>query len=337
MTPKSDELGHRDQRFDMDPVIFLEKVRPPDLRGLVRSRLEHGVADGPDSASLGLVLAPPGSGKTTFLSHVAAASAERVAWYRMGAEDDDEVALTRHLGHTLGAALGLPGVIESAAAGRVAGLVAALEDPSVRRVQLILDDLQEIAGSEAERTLERFLALRPRKVRVLLGSRRPPRFNIPRLLVSGDLQQLDGNDLRFRSWEVEELFRTVYDQPLSPESAAALTRRTGGWAAGLQLFHLVTATLNRADRERAVEADPLVPGPERAGRPERRTAKLPAALLHAGGADRRPVRRAARDLRLGVGAGRARGRAVLHDQRGRWTHLPLPPGAADPPGGGAGG
>lgn len=237
----------------MDPVIFLEKVRPPDLRGLVRSRLEHSVAVGPAAASLGLVLAPPGSGKTTFLSHLAAASTERVAWYRMGAEDDDEVALTRHLGHTLGAALGLPGVIESAAPGRVAGLVAALEDPAVRPVQLILDDLQEVAGSEAERTLERFLALRPRKVRVLLGSRRPPRFNIPRLLVSGELQQLDGNDLRFRSWEVEELFRTVYDQPLSPESAAALTRRTGGWAAGLQLFHLVTATLNRADRERAVE------------------------------------------------------------------------------------
>ncbi|WP_375425712.1 BTAD domain-containing putative transcriptional regulator [uncultured Friedmanniella sp.] len=237
----------------MDPVIFLEKVRRPDLRGLVRSRLGHGVADGPTTASLGLVLAPPGSGKTTFLSHLAAASTERVAWYRMGAEDDDEVALTRHLGHTLGAALGLPGVIESAAAGRVAGLLAALEDPAVRPVQLILDDLQEIANSEAERALERFLALRPRKVRVLLGSRRPPQVNIPRLLVSGELQQLDGNDLRFRSWEVEELFQTVYEKPLSPEAAAALTRRTGGWAAGLQLFHLATSTLSRADRERSVE------------------------------------------------------------------------------------
>lgn len=237
----------------MDPVIFLEKVRRPDLRGLVRPRLEQTVSAGAAAASLSLVLAPPGSGKTTFLTHLATTAGEQVAWYRIGAEDDDEVALTRHLGHTLGAALVLPSIIDSAAHGRVADLVAALEDPGVRPVQLILDDLQEIAGSEAEQALERFLALRPRKVRVLLGSRRPPRLNIPRLLVSGELQQLDGDDLRFRSWEVEELFRTVYDQPLSPEAAAALTRRTGGWAAGLQLFHLVTATSSRAERERAVE------------------------------------------------------------------------------------
>ena len=72
------------------------------------------------------------------------------------------------------------------------------------------------------------------------------------MLVSGELTQLDGEDLRFRSWEVEQLFRAVYEAPLSPESAAALTRRTGGWAAGLQLFHLATAQLSRAERERAV-------------------------------------------------------------------------------------
>ena len=59
-------------------------------------------------------------------------------------------------------------------------------------------------------------------------------------MVSGELVELDSEALRFRSWEVEELFRLVYREPLSPEGAAALTRRTGGWAAGLMLFHLST-------------------------------------------------------------------------------------------------
>ena len=72
-------------------------------------------------------------------------------------------------------------------------------------------------------------------------------------MLDGELEQFDGEDLRFRSWEVEELFRTVYQRALSPESAAALTRRTGGWAAGLQLFHLATTRLDRADRERAID------------------------------------------------------------------------------------
>ncbi len=241
----------------MDPVIFLEKVRRPALRGLVRERLDRRAASlagvGADPVSLALVLGPPGSGKTTLLSHIAEAAGDAAAWYRVGTEDDDEIALTRHLGHTLGAALHEPAVIEAAAAGRIADLVRVLDGPTIGPGQLIIDDLHEIAGTPAERALESFLSLRPRKIRITLGSRRPPRINTSRMLVSGELTQLDGEDLRFRSWEVEQLFRAVYEAPLSPEAAAALTRRTGGWAAGLQLFHLATAQLSRAERERAVD------------------------------------------------------------------------------------
>jgi ATP/maltotriose-dependent transcriptional regulator MalT/DNA-binding SARP family transcriptional activator len=240
----------------MDPVILLEKVRRPNLRGLVRERLDRRTAllteSDPHPVSLGLVLGPPGSGKTTLLSHLAAAATDAAAWYRVGTEDDDEIALTRHVGHTLGATLGKPEVIAAAAPGRIADLVRALDDTKIGSVQLIIDDLQEITGTAAERALEGFLTLRPPKIRVILGSRRPPRINTSRMLVSGELIQLDGEDLRFRSWEVEQLFRAVYAAPLSPETAAALTRRTGGWAAGLQLFHLATARLSRTDRERAV-------------------------------------------------------------------------------------
>ena len=71
-------------------------------------------------------------------------------------------------------------------------------------------------------------------------------------MVSGELVELDSEALRFRSWEVEELFRVVYGEPLSPEAAAALTRRTGGWAAGLMLFHLSTSGKSAVERERAV-------------------------------------------------------------------------------------
>jgi DNA-binding SARP family transcriptional activator/energy-coupling factor transporter ATP-binding protein EcfA2 len=241
----------------MDPVILLEKVRRPDLRGLVRDRLEQRTAALTDSAphpvSVGLILGPPGSGKTTLLSHLAAAASDAAAWYRVGTEDDDEIALTRHIGHTVGAALGVPEVITAAAPGHIADLVRALDDPAIGSVQLIIDDLHEITGTPAEQALERFLKLRPRKIRVILGSRRPPRINTSRMLVSGELIQLDGEDLRFRSWEVEQLFRAVYAAPLSPEAAAALTRRTGGWAAGLQLFHLATAQFSRAERELAVD------------------------------------------------------------------------------------
>ena len=71
--------------------------------------------------------------------------------------------------------------------------------------------------------------------------------------VSGALVEISGDDLRFRSWEVEELFATAYPGAAVPEAAAALTRRTGGWAAGLQLFHLATTGAGRStERQRAV-------------------------------------------------------------------------------------
>jgi ATP/maltotriose-dependent transcriptional regulator MalT len=63
---------------------------------------------------------------------------------------------------------------------------------------------------------------------------------------------VDADDLRFRSWEVERLFREIYHQPLPPEDAATLSQRTGGWAAGLAMFHLLTEGRPPAQRRRAL-------------------------------------------------------------------------------------
>jgi DNA-binding SARP family transcriptional activator len=117
---------------------------------------------------------------------------------------------------------------------------------------LFLDDVHAIAGSAAERALERFLALRPRRLRVVCASRRTPDVNVPRLRVSGSLGEIGGDDLRFRTSEVEELFAAVYGAPLRPDAATALTRSTGGWAAALWLFQLATAQHGAAERHRAV-------------------------------------------------------------------------------------
>ena len=79
-------------------------------------------------------------------------------------------------------------------------------------------------GTSAEAALETFLRLRPRTITIALGSRRQPGLNTSRLLVSGELIMVDGEDLRFRSWEVEQLFRSVYDAPLTPDGTQAAAR-----------------------------------------------------------------------------------------------------------------
>ena len=111
----------------MSPVVFTEKIRRPDARGLVRDRLQRRLLDA-DGPSLGLVLGPPGSGKTTLLSRVAASAGEQSAWYRASPEDDDEPALVRHLASGPGRGAGRPSPRRRRPRpGSVGALVVALE------------------------------------------------------------------------------------------------------------------------------------------------------------------------------------------------------------------
>lgn len=232
----------------MSPQIVLrEKLRLPEASGLVRSRLVGPLREIPPAA-LGLVVAPAGSGKTTLLAWVAHCAGVPVGWYRMTSDDDSEVRLVAHLTRALSPITGicLEGV-ES-----MADLLSGLDRWDGTGGMLILDDVHEIGESPAERELARFVAMRPHRLRLIFGSRRLPDVNAPRLLVSGAVHEISSEDLRFRYWEVEELFEKVYDAPLTPTAAALLTRRTGGWAAGLKLFHLATAGRNPAERHRAV-------------------------------------------------------------------------------------
>lgn len=237
-------------------IVLPAKLRRPEPGGLSRPRLERPLLQPLGTQATGgldLVIAPAGSGKTTLLAQVAAAAPVPVAWYRVTVDDDSEAAFAAHLHRALSGALASaqrPDEPQADPAGMTELL--ARWDRLSRPVLVVLDDVHEIGGTAAERALRSFVEFRPPAMRVLIGARRPPDLNIPRLRLSETLREWSGEDLRFRSWEVEELFVTVFAEPLPPEAAAALTRRTGGWAAALQLFHLSTAGRSAAHRAQAV-------------------------------------------------------------------------------------
>lgn len=193
-----------------------------------------------------LVVAPPGAGKTTLLTQVAAATGHPVGWYSAGPEDAEAAVIVQYLARALWRDTSPP----LSTSATIDDLLSAVgEGQQFPELVLVIDDLHELTDTPAEQALGRFLEYRPAHLRVLLGSRRPPKFNAPRMMASGTLIQFDGDDLRFRSWEVEELFRDLYREPLSPEASALLTRRVGGFAAALQLFHLSVRGRSRSDRE----------------------------------------------------------------------------------------
>ena len=230
------------------PVVQT-KVRLPRISSMPVERLD-GLLDRVWSYRLGLVIAPAGSGKTSLLARFAGRSEHPVGWYRAEAWDGDESTLLDHIEAALAPQM------EGLATGwqDVADAANALDGWSGSRAVLIIDDLHTIEGTAAERALERLIEYAPQTLTVLAAGRVPPSFNLPRLRVAGDVLEIGSDDLRFRSWEVERLFRNFYEEPLPPEELARLARRTEGWAAGLQLFHLATRGRSADERRRMLAA-----------------------------------------------------------------------------------
>jgi DNA-binding SARP family transcriptional activator len=230
-------------------AVVSAKVVVPPVHSLARERVD-ALLERIWQYRVGLVVAPAGSGKSTLLSRFAASANVPVAWYRAESWDAKTSTFLNHIETALTGALGdLPrGWLTVEAAAR------ALEAWPGQRALLVIDDLHSLEDSPAEQTLERLIDYAPPSITFLIGSRALPTFNLSRLRVSGALLEIGAEDLRFRSWEVERLFRDFYGEPLPPEELAELARRTEGWAAGLQLFHLATHTKPAHERRRILKA-----------------------------------------------------------------------------------
>jgi len=230
-------------------AVVSAKVLIPQAQSLARERIDALLAR-VWQHRVGLVVAPAGSGKTTLLAAFASSLAVPVAWYRAESWDAKTSALLNHLETAFAAALGDgPRGWDS-----VEIAARALESWPGRRALLVIDDLHTLEDSPAEQAVERLIDYAPPTITFLIGSRSHPGFNLSRLRVSGALLEIGSEDLRFRSWEVERLFRDFYREPLPPEELAELARRTEGWAAGLQLFHLATRGKTTLERRRILKA-----------------------------------------------------------------------------------
>lgn len=181
---------------------------------------------------LTLVVAPAGSGKTTALRQFAARSAP-VAWCSAEQLETSPDGCLAHIARIVGAAIGV-GLDGSSPAT----LAASIDAWPGERVALVIDDLHVIASTLAESELGRLIDRQPAKLVIAAGTRSHPEFDISRLLLDDDLLEITADDLRFRTWEADRLFRDHYDMILGPADVAMLITRTEGWAAGLQLYNL---------------------------------------------------------------------------------------------------
>jgi DNA-binding SARP family transcriptional activator/ribosomal protein S15P/S13E len=232
----------------MPDDVIGARLRTPRVDALVRQRVDE-LLDGVWQHPITLVVAPAGSGKTTTLAQFASRSPDPVAWYRADSADGSVARLLAHLEAALTAAL--PGLAGGWAS--VDDAAVALDHWQGRRAALVIDDLHALRGTPAEALVERLVDYLPPHVRVAAASRTLPSFDLTRLRLNGHLLHIGADDLRFRTWEAEQLFRDVYHLPLAPEDLARLTRRVEGWAAGLQLYHLAARSKPPAEQRRLID------------------------------------------------------------------------------------
>jgi LuxR family transcriptional regulator, maltose regulon positive regulatory protein len=228
-------------------VLLATKLHIPRTRpGFVaRPRLADRLA-ATHGGELTLVCAPAGFGKTALLADWARRDRRPVAWLSLDEGDNDPARFWRHADAALDEVR--PGVTE-----RVAALLQGLQPTSFEavvttlvnelagvtgEVVLVLDDYHLIQAPAVHESVGFLLEHLPAQLRLVLASRADPPLPLARLRARGQLVELREGDLRFTPEEAAELLRAAVGPELPKAAVAALTDRTEGWVAGLQLAAL---------------------------------------------------------------------------------------------------
>ena len=239
-------------------VLLASKLNVPGLRPdlVPRPRLARRLDEG-RARGLVLACAPAGYGKTVLLAEWVRRGQHPVGWLSLDAGDNDPARFWRHavaaldrvwpgLNERMGPLFGPPAPpsfqpLATALINEVAGRPDADET-----LLLVLDDYQVISSQLVHESLKFLLEHRPPGLHLALTSRSDPPLALARLRADGQLTELRAAELRFTPEEAAALLQQVaaapggarLDAPLPDTVAAALTARTEGWAAGLQLAGL---------------------------------------------------------------------------------------------------
>lgn len=241
--------SHFNQSMVQQELVLTTKLHPlSSIHSLVSrprllARLDQGL-----EGRLMLLSAPAGSGKTTLLAEWLS-SLHRYnvpsAWVSLDEGDNNSTrfwhyvytALERihpSIGEHLSQFFQAPSHSHEL---MLIHLVNFLTEVSTSFV-LVLDDYHLITTEQIHSELTFLLEHMPTHMHLILLTRFEPSLPLARLRVRGQVLEIREADLRFTYDEVEQFFTKTMRLPFTPTHLESLTRRTEGWAAGLQLAAL---------------------------------------------------------------------------------------------------
>jgi LuxR family maltose regulon positive regulatory protein len=265
-SPTGAEASHRAEDWrdlhgrGLVPPFADGKLAIPGLRrGVVdRARIWQALDRG-DDATLTLVAAPAGYGKTTAVRAWCARREAALAWVTLDAGDNDPVLLWRYvatamdrvrpgLGRGALRRLGVAGGPVEVAVDELMNGAGALGSKLV----VVLDDLDAVTSEECLSSIDHALGHLPPNVHMVLLARVDPALRLARLRAGGELVEVRGDELAFTPAEAHELLVVLGRLALGAEEIDVLVQRTEGWPAALVLAWLWLRTVE--DPARAARA-----------------------------------------------------------------------------------
>ena len=225
--------------------LLASKLRPPPGRsGTIRrsSLLERLARD--DSCPIVSVVAPPGYGKTTLLSHWAERNGQAFAWVSIDEKDNDPRVLLSYVAKALDAVQPVGGRVFEALASPVSSVPGSVVPrlgsafwSMTAPVVLVLDDVHVLHNRECRAALSVLADHVPGGSRLVLAGRNEPPLRIARLRAEGRVLEIGPGDLMLSREEAASLLCSA-EVALGEDDVAALHQRTEGWPVGLYLAAL---------------------------------------------------------------------------------------------------
>ncbi len=185
-----------------------------------------------------LLSAPVGFGKTTLLSTwlKQLPPLTVIAWITLDAGDNDPA---RFLTYLFGALqIDRPDVLRAPRLPALDEILTPLINQlaaSPNSIVLVLDDYHLIEATAVHHAVSFLIDHQPDPLHLIIASRADPPLPLPRLRARDQLLELRQSDLCFTPDEAAQFLAQAIGQPLPEAETQALTTRTEGWIAGLQL------------------------------------------------------------------------------------------------------
>lgn len=201
------------------------------------------------SCRLRLICAPAGFGKSVLMNECARRmpADTHLVWLDLGGRPFSVEALYARLSRVLGS--------HSAPSADVQQDLVDLLNDFPRPLWIMLDDYPREAAVQFDACLDLLLERGPESVSWWVSSRRQPAWKLPRLLLQGDLFELEAEMLALTASELRQLLE-AHRLELADDTFKRLLTGSEGWLAGVSLL-LLNAD-EQAVRERLVAGTSLL-------------------------------------------------------------------------------